>query len=35
MKEIHDESIDLIVTDPPYGINFQSNTRLDKKGENN
>jgi len=31
MKEIHDESIDLIVTDPPYGINFQSNTRLDKK----
>ena len=27
MKEIPDKSIDLIVTDPPYGINFQSNYR--------
>jgi site-specific DNA-methyltransferase (adenine-specific) len=24
MKNIPDESIDLIVTDPPYGIDFQS-----------
>lgn len=30
MKDIPDESIDLIVTDPPYGINFQSNFRNKK-----
>lgn len=29
MKEIPDESIDLIITDPPYGINFKS--KMDTK----
>lgn len=28
MKDIPDESIDLIVTDPPYGIEYQSNKQL-------
>ena len=28
MKGIPDKSIDLIVTDPPYGINYQSNLRV-------
>ena len=28
MKGIPDKSIDLIVTDPPYGINYQSNMRV-------
>jgi len=28
MKEIPDESIDLIITDPPYGINFKSRMTL-------
>lgn len=28
MKGIPDNSIDLIVTDPPYGINYQSNMRV-------
>ena len=27
MKEIKDKSIDMILTDPPYGINYQSNMR--------
>jgi site-specific DNA-methyltransferase (adenine-specific) len=27
MKEMPDNSIDLIITDPPYGMNFQSNHR--------
>jgi len=27
LKKIEDESIDLVVTDPPYGINYQSNQR--------
>jgi len=27
MKDIPDESIDLVVTDPPYGIDFSSNYR--------
>lgn len=27
MKEIHNKSIDLIVTDPPYGMSFQSHRR--------
>jgi len=30
MKEIPDKSVDLILTDPPYGINFQSNYRKTK-----
>ena len=28
MKCIPDKSIDLIVTDPPYGINYKSNMRV-------
>lgn len=28
MKEINDNSIDLIVTDPPYLINYKSNRRI-------
>lgn len=28
MKGIPDKSIDLVVTDPPYGINYQSNMRV-------
>lgn len=27
MKDIPDKSVDLILTDPPYGINYQSNWR--------
>jgi site-specific DNA-methyltransferase (adenine-specific) len=27
MKKINDKSIDMILTDPPYGINFQSHSR--------
>ena len=30
MKLIPDKSIDLVVTDPPYGMNFQSNHRFKK-----
>lgn len=30
MKRIPDASIDLIVTDPPYGMSFQSNYRKEK-----
>jgi len=30
MKEIPDESIDLVVTDPPYAMNFISNYRKEK-----
>ena len=30
MKEIEDESIDLIVTDPPYLINYKTGRRKDK-----
>jgi site-specific DNA-methyltransferase (adenine-specific) len=30
MKELPDESIDLVITDPPYGIEYQSNTRSEK-----
>lgn len=30
MKDIPDGSIDLILTDPPYGINFQSNFRKER-----
>jgi len=28
MKQLDDNSIDLIVTDPPYGIDYQSNMRV-------
>lgn len=31
LKEIPDESVDLILTDPPYGIDFQSNSIKDKE----
>lgn len=31
MKEINNESIDLIVTDPPYLMNYKTNHRKDKK----
>lgn len=30
MKTIPDKSIDLVLTDPPYGINYQSNMRSNK-----
>ena len=30
MKEMGDKSVDLIITDPPYGMNFVSNHRKDK-----
>ena len=30
MKEIPDKSIDLVLTDPPYGIDYQSSRRTDK-----
>ena len=39
MKDIPDGSIDLILTDPPYGMSFQSNYRKYKydniKNDNN
>ena len=39
MKGIPDKSIDLVLTDPPYGINYRSNMRRDKfdfiKNDNN
>lgn len=31
MKLIHDESVDLIVTDPPYLMNYKTNRRKEKK----
>ena len=30
MKEIPDGSVDMVLTDPPYGMNFQSNHRKNK-----
>ena len=30
MKEIPDESVDMILTDPPYGMSFVSNYRKEK-----
>ncbi|MBP7118497.1 site-specific DNA-methyltransferase [Candidatus Woesebacteria bacterium] len=30
MKLIHDKSIDLVLTDPPYGMGYQSSRRIDK-----
>ena len=30
MKNIPDNSVDLLLTDPPYGIDYQSNMRKDK-----
>ena len=30
IKEIKDKSVDITITDPPYGINFQSNHRKEK-----
>ena len=34
MKEIPDGSVDMILTDPPYGMNFQSNYRNEKYRKN-
>jgi site-specific DNA-methyltransferase (adenine-specific) len=31
MKEIPDGSVDMILTDPPYGMDFQSNRRVKKE----
>lgn len=31
MKDIPDKSVDMILTDPPYGINYQSNMRVVSK----
>ena len=31
LREIPDESVDLVLTDPPYGIDFSSNWSADKK----
>ena len=28
MKEIPDGSVDMVLTDPPYGMDFQSNRRV-------
>ena len=30
MKEMPSKSVDLIITDPPYGMDFQSNHRFNK-----
>jgi site-specific DNA-methyltransferase (adenine-specific) len=30
LKSFPDKSVDLIITDPPYGMSFQSNYRQDK-----
>jgi len=30
LKDIPDNSIDLVITDPPYGMSFQSNYRKEK-----
>lgn len=30
MKQMQDNSVDIVITDPPYGINFQSNYRKEK-----
>jgi site-specific DNA-methyltransferase (adenine-specific) len=39
MKQIDNDSVDMILTDPPYGMNFQSNYRKEKHdkiiGDNN
>lgn len=31
MQEMPDDSVDLIVTDPPYGIKYKSNVRTKSK----
>ena len=33
LPEISNESIDLILTDPPYGINYKTNYRKNKEHE--
>ena len=33
MKDIPDESVDLVLTDAPYGIGFKSNYRKEKYNE--
>ena len=33
MKELEDNSIDLVLTDPPYGINYKTNHRKNKNHE--
>ena len=34
MKDIPDKSVDMILTDPPYGIDYQSQRRKDKSQRN-
>lgn len=31
MKEIPDGSVDMVLTDPPYGMDYQSNRRVTQK----
>ena len=31
MKQLEDDSVDLIITDPPYGIDFQSAWRIENQ----
>ena len=33
MKHIPNKSVDLVLTDPPYGMNFQSNHRPERIGD--
>lgn len=33
MKSIPDKSVDAVITDPPYGIDYQSNMRSDRFGK--
>lgn len=30
LKSLQDNSVDLVVTDPPFGVNFQSHRRKEK-----
>ena len=32
LKQLPDKCIDLVLTDPPYGMDFQSNYRKEKYG---
>ncbi len=33
MKDIPDKSVDLVLTDPPYGIEYKTNHRIDKSDD--
>lgn len=35
VSDLQDESISLLLTDPPYGMNFQSDFKLDRREERN